>query len=94
MTPTQDRGEARETAQSSLSISRGQQVRVVASMYVGYAMFMVLRMVPTVAGTSITGDPSLGVDTGDWGRILAMGTVGAVLGKFVGGLAADRLVVG
>ena len=60
-------------------------------MYVGYAMFMVLRMAPTVAGTSITSDTSLGVDTGDWGRILAMGTVGAVFGKFIGGLAADRL---
>ncbi len=71
-------------------VSRARQVRVVLAMYVGYAMFMVLRMAPTVAGTSITDDASLGVDTGDWGRILAMGTVGAVLGKFIGGYAADR----
>lgn len=68
-----------------------QRLVVVASMYVGYAMFMVLRMIPTVAGTSITGDESFGIDNTAWGRILAMGTVGAVLGKFVGGLSADKL---
>ena len=68
-----------------------QQAMVVMSMYVGYASFMVLRMIPTVAGTSITSDPEFGVSTEDWGRILAMGTVGAVVGKFIGGLAADRL---
>lgn len=69
----------------------GRQLMVVSSMYVGYALFMVLRMIPTVAGTSITNDPTMGVSTGDWGRILAMGTVGAVIGKFIGGFAADRL---
>lgn len=68
----------------------GRRLVVVLSMYVGYAMFMVLRMIPTVAGTSITNDSTLGVSTGDWGRILAMGTVGAVVGKFIGGFAADR----
>ncbi|MGB4709839.1 MAG: MFS transporter [Fuerstiella sp.] len=69
---------------------RPQQAQVVGAMYVGYAMFMVLRMVPAVAGTSITGDASLDVGVGDWGRILAMGTIGAVVGKFIGGYAADR----
>lgn len=72
-------------------IPRAQQVQTVAAMYVGYAMFMVLRMVPTVAGVSIREDPVLGIDTGEWGRILAMGTVGAVVGKFVGGFAADAI---
>ena len=72
---------------------RPQQAQVVGAMYVGYAMFMVLRMVPAVAGTSITGDASLDVGVGDWGRILAMGTIGAVVGKFIGGYAADRFGV-
>ena len=71
--------------------STQQRIMAVASMYVGYAMFMVLRMIPTVAGTSITSDPAMGVSTADWTRILAMGTVGAVIGKFIGGLAADTL---
>jgi hypothetical protein len=39
-------------------------------MYVGYAMFMVLRMIPTVAGTAILEDPSLGMDLKIWGGIL------------------------
>ena len=60
-------------------LCRQQQAMVVMSMYVGYASFMVLRMIPTVAGTSITSDPEFGVSTEDWGRILAMGTVGAVV---------------
>ena len=72
-------------------LNRRQQIITVFCMYVGYAMFMVLRMAPTVAGNPIVDDPSLGVDKGDWGRILAAGTLGAVLGKFIGGLAADRL---
>ncbi|MCP4508601.1 MAG: glucose-6-phosphate exchanger SLC37A4, partial [Fuerstiella sp.] len=36
-------------------------------------------------------DPNLGIDIGDWGRILAMGTIGALVGKLIGGYAADRL---
>ena len=69
---------------------RSQQVLTVAAMYFGYAMFMVLRMIPTVAGAAMREDASLGIDLGVWGRILAMGTWGAVVGKFVGGYAADR----
>jgi OPA family sugar phosphate sensor protein UhpC-like MFS transporter len=87
--PTPDTSTA-ET-QSHVAVDRRHQVMVVVSMYIGYAMFMVLRMIPTVAGTSITEDPNLNVDTGDWGRILAMGTIGALIGKFIGGYAADRL---
>jgi sugar phosphate permease len=77
--------------QPDVTVNRRHQVKVVVSMYIGYAMFMVLRMIPTVAGTSITSDPNLNVDTGDWGRILAMGTIGALIGKFIGGYAADKL---
>lgn len=78
--------ESRDQANSA----RAARIRAIAAMYIGYAVFMVLRMVPTVAGNSIIGDASLGIDKGDWGRIIAMGTVGAVVGKFVAGLAADR----
>lgn len=77
-------------AQPTESPSRAAQVRIIAGMYIGYAMFMVLRMAPSVAGASIVDNPELGIDKGDWGRILAMGTIGAVVGKFLGGLAADR----
>jgi sugar phosphate permease len=67
-----------------------QQVIVIAAMYIGYSMFMVLRMIPTVAGTAIREDPSLGMDLAVWGRILAIGTWGAVVGKFICGYAADK----
>ena len=68
---------------------RRQQANVVFSMYLGYAMFMVLRMAPAPVSNAIIDDPSLGVDKGDWGRIMAMGTAGAIVGKFVAGWAAD-----
>ena len=61
----------------------------IASMYVGYATFMVLRMIPTVTGASMRDDPALDIDLPELGLIFAMGTWGAVVGKFVGGLAAD-----
>lgn len=61
-----------------------------AAMYLGYAMFMVLRMIPTVAGAAIREDSSLGMDLEVWGKILAIGTWGAVVGKFICGYAADK----
>lgn len=69
---------------------RLQQAGTIATLYLGYAMFMVLRMIPTVVGTAICDDPSLGIDLDAWGRIIALGTWGAVAGKFVCGYAADR----
>ncbi len=50
---------------------------------------MVLRMAP--GGVSTALETELHVNETQWGRILAMSTVGAVLGKFIGGWAADRL---
>ncbi|TWU13153.1 Regulatory protein UhpC [Symmachiella macrocystis] len=78
------------TVSNRFATLRGQQVLTVGIMYFGYAMFMVLRMVPTVTGTAMREDPALDIDLGDWGRILAMGTAGAVVGKFIGGYAADK----
>ncbi|MCP4171848.1 MAG: glucose-6-phosphate exchanger SLC37A4 [Fuerstiella sp.] len=89
--PTADTETSTADTQPDATVNRRHQVMVVVSMYIGYAMFMVLRMIPTVAGTSITDDPNLNVDTGDWGRILAIGTIGALVGKFIGGYAADKL---
>jgi sugar phosphate permease len=59
-------------------------------MYVGYAMSMVLRMIPTVAGTSIREEASLGIGLESWGKVLAAGTCGALAGKFLCGWAADK----
>lgn len=91
-TPTTDSdrslGSATHPAEQTVRL---QQARVVGSMYIGYAMFMVLRMAPAPVSNSIIDDPNLGIGLGEWGRIMSMGTVGAVIGKFIGGYAADRL---
>jgi len=90
MTGNYSDGTADVSAGCGVALTKLQQVKIVVSMYLGYATFMLLRMIPTVAGNSITANPELNVTTGDWGRILAVGTVGAVIGKFVGGLASDK----
>ena len=82
---------ASENEQLSGGISRTRQVNTVVAMYTGYAMFMVLRMAPTVASSSIISNPDLGIDLEAWGKIISAGTVGAVIGKFIGGFAADNL---
>lgn len=78
-------------ASQPAALHRRQQLVTVGTMYFGYAMFMVLRMVPTVASPAMLKDPALDIDLEVWGRILAIGTIGALVGKFVGGYAADRL---
>lgn len=70
--------------------SRRDQIATVVAMYVGYATFMMLRMAPTVASAAIYEDKSLGVDVAVWGRIVAAGIWGSVLGKLICGYAADR----
>jgi len=74
----------------SNNMLRRQQILAVISMYFSYAMFMVLRMIPGVAGAAMQKDPSLGIDLEVFGKILSLGTCGAILGKFIGGYAADR----
>lgn len=69
---------------------RRQQIITVGAMYLGYALFMLLRMIPTVAGAAMRDDPALEIDLAVWGRILSLGTCGAIVGKFIGGYAADR----
>ena len=69
---------------------RYHQGQMFLSMYVGYAVFMILRMAPAPVSNAIISDPALDIDIGDWGRILAMGTAGGVVGKLVAGYAADR----
>ena len=52
-------------ADNTSVLSAGDRIVVLATMYVSYATFMVLRMAPPVAGASITGNPDLGIDKGD-----------------------------
>jgi len=68
---------------------RRRQAAMIGTMYAGYATSMLLRMIPTVAGNPICHDPSLGIDLETWGKVLAAGTTGAMVGKFLCGWAAD-----
>jgi len=66
------------------------QVQTVATLYLAYATSMVLRMIPTVVGNAIRGESHLGIGLAEWSQILAAGTLGALVGKFVCGWSADR----
>jgi len=66
------------------------QVQTVATLYLAYATSMVLRMIPSVVGTAIRDDAHLGIGLAEWSQVLAAGTFGALVGKFVCGWSADR----
>jgi OPA family sugar phosphate sensor protein UhpC-like MFS transporter len=66
------------------------QLQTVATLYLAYATSMVLRMIPSVVGTAIRDDAHLGIGLAEWSQVLAAGTVGALIGKFVCGWSADR----
>ena len=66
------------------------QVQTVATLYLAYATSMVLRMIPSVVGTNIRDEAHLGIGLGEWSQVLAAGTFGALVGKFVCGWSADR----
>jgi sugar phosphate permease len=85
-------GQTRPGPTGSPGGGRGrEQLVALASMYFGYAMFMVLRTIPSVAGAAIREDPSLHVDLEVWGKIVACGAWGAVVGKILCGYAADKV---
>ena len=68
-----------------------RQILTVLCMYVGYVCFMILRNTPALAGDALRQDPSFDLTMTQWGEILAVGTAGGILGKFVGGWMADKL---
>ena len=61
------------------------QLQTVATLYLAYATSMVLRMIPSVVGTAIRDDAHLGIGLAEWSQVLAAGTFGALVGKFVCG---------
>jgi len=79
-----------ELKSASHADSRTSQITILGTMYIAYAVSMILRMIPAIAGISIRSDESPGIDMDAWGKILAAGTCGALTGKFLWGWAADR----
>lgn len=67
-----------------------QQALLLACMYLGYAGFMLIKTSIVVSGPALLAETALGLDKAAWGSILAAGTMGGILGKFISGWSADR----
>lgn len=78
--PASDSPPVEAVALKHPSGQRQQRRATVGTMYSGYAMFMVSRMIPTVTGAAMREDAAPDIDLEVWGRILAWGTVGSVVG--------------
>jgi OPA family sugar phosphate sensor protein UhpC-like MFS transporter len=65
-----------------------QQIFTVFCMYLGYGCFMVLKTASSTASVSIVNEGLF--DLKQWGQIVAIGTFGGILGKFLTGWMADR----
>jgi len=62
-----------------------------ATMYVCYAAFMLCRNTVVAASPAMIQDPSLGLDVEKFGRLMSWHSLGAIAGKLVTGVGADRI---
>jgi OPA family sugar phosphate sensor protein UhpC-like MFS transporter len=60
-------------------------------MYLGYAALMLCRTAVTVASPAMVEDQALGLTAAGFGDLLAYGAAGALMGKLLTGVAADRV---
>ena len=67
------------------------QLLALASMYIGYAAFMLCRNTLVACSVQIVQDPTLGIDKESFGHLMAWHSAGAILGKLVTGPGADLL---
>jgi len=58
-------------------------------MYLGYAAFMLCRNTLISTSATMVADPTLGLDTEGYGRLMAWHSAGAIVGKLVTGIGAD-----
>lgn len=61
------------------------------TMYVCYAAFMLCRNTVVAASPAMVLDPSLGLDVEKFGWLMSWASVGAIIGKLVTGVGADRI---
>ncbi len=62
-----------------------QQLTTLGCMYAGYGAMMICRQMVTILSPALLADESLNFTVKDTGDILAYGTVGAMVGKYVSG---------
>ena len=77
------------SSDSRLNIS--WEIKIVASMCIGYAMLMLCRTTVGVAGPAMLLDPDLQLDKATFGAILGWGTAGNLAGKLTNGVLADKI---
>ncbi|MEY4615269.1 MAG: hypothetical protein RJB66_229 [Pseudomonadota bacterium] len=63
---------------------------LLACIYLGYAGFMLIKTSIIAGGPALLNDASLGLTKSDWSSMLAFGTIGGIIGKFISGWSADR----
>ena len=63
----------------------------IATMYVCYAAFMLCRNTVVVASPAMIQDPSLGLNKEKFGRLMSWHSLGAIAGKLMTGVVADRI---
>ena len=62
-----------------------------AAMYVCYAAFMLCRNTVVAASPAMIQDHTLGLDKEKFGQLMSWHSAGAIAGKFVTGVGADRM---
>lgn len=67
------------------------QITVLATMYLGYAAFMLCRNTLISSSAAMINDPSLDMDTESFGHLMSWHSAGAILGKLVTGPGSDLL---
>ena len=68
---------------------RRWEITILATMYVGYAAFMLCRNAVVASQAALVQDPSLGIDKAQYGRLMSLHSAGAIAGKLVTGVGAD-----
>lgn len=69
-------------------VQRKDQILLVVYMYLVYAGFMVLKTAIAVASPELIASGL--ITKTQWGEIISWGTIGAILGKLVSGVGADK----
>lgn len=67
-----------------------QRAIILLCMYLCYAGFMLIKTSVVAGAPALLADPSLGLTNADWASVLAFGTMGGIVGKFLSGWSADR----
>jgi sugar phosphate permease len=67
------------------------EFKILATMYLGYAAFMLCRNTLIAVSPAMIQYPTLGLDKAGFGKLMSLATAGAITGKFFTGVGADVL---